>query len=132
MRHLDLFSGFGGFRLAVEAVWPESELHAFVEIDPFCQKWLKANWPGCRIISDAKDLLLCEKEGEMEFAQNVELQRKHQADHTVNHATVNGCFCGETLIEKSTGQRGEKTQRKKEQKCLNITEENAFVVEKQQ
>lgn len=55
MKHLDTYSGFGGFRLAVETVWPDSKLHAFVEIDPFCQRWLRANWPGCRIISDAKD-----------------------------------------------------------------------------
>lgn len=53
MRHLDLFSGFGGFRLAVEAVWPESELVSFVEIDPKAQAWLRANWPGARIHDDA-------------------------------------------------------------------------------
>ena len=54
MRHLDLFSGIGGFRLAVESVWPQCELHAFVEIDTFCQGWLKANWPGCKIYGDIR------------------------------------------------------------------------------
>jgi len=55
MKHLDLFSGGGFFHLAVKSVWPDAELVAFVENDPFCQKWLKANFPGCRIISDIRD-----------------------------------------------------------------------------
>jgi DNA (cytosine-5)-methyltransferase 1 len=57
MRHLDLFSGIGGFALAASWVWgSEHEIVSFVEIDPFCQKVLKKHWPETRIISDVKDI----------------------------------------------------------------------------
>lgn len=55
MRHLDLFSGIGGFALAASWVWgDEYETHAFIEFDNFCQEWLKANFPGVPIHEDAK------------------------------------------------------------------------------
>lgn len=53
MRHLDLFSGIGGFALAVEAVWPEAE-HVFCETDPFCQAVLKKHWPQSKIYGDIR------------------------------------------------------------------------------
>jgi DNA (cytosine-5)-methyltransferase 1 len=47
MRHLDLFSGIGGFALAARRVWGEQhEIVAFCEIDPFCQKVLQKNFPN--------------------------------------------------------------------------------------
>ena len=50
MKHLDLFSGIGGFSLAANWVWgAEHHIHAFVEIDPFCQKVLKKHWPNVAI-----------------------------------------------------------------------------------
>jgi len=55
MRILDLFSGFGGFALAAGWTWPDHEIAAFVEIEPFAQRWLRANWPGVPIISDIRD-----------------------------------------------------------------------------
>lgn len=55
MRHLDLFSGIGGFALAVEAVWPDVE-HVFCEIDPFCQAVLKKHWPTSKIYGDIRSL----------------------------------------------------------------------------
>lgn len=55
MRHLDLFSGIGGFSLAADWVWGEEhEIVAFVEIDPFCQKVLKKHWPEARIHGDIR------------------------------------------------------------------------------
>lgn len=55
MKHLDLFSGIGGFALAASWVWgDEHEIHSFVEIDRFCQRWLKANFLGAPIHDDAK------------------------------------------------------------------------------
>lgn len=48
MRHLDLFSGIGGFALAADRVWPGIE-HTFVEIDPFCQAVLRKHWPKASI-----------------------------------------------------------------------------------
>lgn len=55
MKHLDLFSGIGGFALAVESVWPEAE-HVFCEIDPFCQQVLKKHFPNSPIHGDIKEL----------------------------------------------------------------------------
>lgn len=54
MKHLDLFSGIGGFALA--ARWAGIETVAFCEIDQFCQKVLKKNWPDVFIFDDVKTL----------------------------------------------------------------------------
>jgi DNA (cytosine-5)-methyltransferase 1 len=50
MKHLDLFSGIGGFALA--ARWMGWETVQFVEIDEFCQKVLKKNFPNVPIFGD--------------------------------------------------------------------------------
>lgn len=55
MKHIDLFSGIGGFALAVDWAFPEAE-HIFCEIDPFCQKVLKKHWPQSKIYNDVKTL----------------------------------------------------------------------------
>jgi len=56
MRHLDLFSGIGGFAYAAQQVWgDEHKIVAFCEIDKFCQKVLKKHWPDTEIIEDIKD-----------------------------------------------------------------------------
>jgi DNA (cytosine-5)-methyltransferase 1 len=55
MKHLDLFSGIGGFALAVEEVWPEVE-HVFCDIEPFSQAILKKHWPNSQIYGDIKKL----------------------------------------------------------------------------
>lgn len=55
VRHIDLFSGIGGFSLAVEAVWPNSE-HIFCEIDPYCQALLKKRFEGSVIYGDIRTL----------------------------------------------------------------------------
>ena len=52
MRHLDLFSGIGGFALAARNVgW---DTVGFCEIDPWCQKVLAKNFPGVPIHDDIK------------------------------------------------------------------------------
>ena len=57
MRHLDLFSGIGGFALAASWIWgDEHELVAFCEIDKFCQKVLNKHWPNVPIIEDIRDV----------------------------------------------------------------------------
>lgn len=55
MKHLDLFSGIGGFALAVDAVWPDAE-HFFCENDPFCQVVLHKHWPKSKIYEDIRTL----------------------------------------------------------------------------
>lgn len=52
MRHLDLFSGIGGFALAAQ--WMGWETVQFVEKDPFCQKVLEKNFKGVPIHGDIK------------------------------------------------------------------------------
>ena len=53
MKHLDLFSGIGGFALAARNVgWETTQ---FVEIDPYCQRVLAKNFPNVPIHSDIKD-----------------------------------------------------------------------------
>ena len=53
MRHLDLFSGIGGFAIAARNVgW---ETVGFCEIDPYCQKVLRKHWPDVPIHGDIKD-----------------------------------------------------------------------------
>ncbi len=54
MKHLDLFSGIGGFALASK--WAGIETIAFCEINSFCQKVLAKNFPGVTIHSDIKKI----------------------------------------------------------------------------
>ena len=56
MKHLDLFSGIGGFALAADRVFGEVE-HTFCEIDPFCQEVLKKHWPKSKIYEDIRTLI---------------------------------------------------------------------------
>lgn len=61
MRHLDLFSGIGGFALA--ARWAGIETVAFCEIEEFPRKVLNKNFPGVKIHHDIRDLDGKEYEG---------------------------------------------------------------------
>lgn len=54
MKHLDLFSGIGGFALACE--WVGIETIGFVEIDKYCQKVLRKHWPNVPIVGDIRDV----------------------------------------------------------------------------
>ena len=54
MKHLDLFSGIGGFALA--ARWAGIETVGFCEIEDFPRKVLAKNFPGVKIHEDIKDL----------------------------------------------------------------------------
>jgi DNA (cytosine-5)-methyltransferase 1 len=55
VKHLDLFSGIGGFAIAVDEVWPNSE-HIFVDNDKFCQAVLKKHWPKSKIYGDIRTI----------------------------------------------------------------------------
>jgi len=55
IKHLDLFSGIGGFALAADWTFENVE-HIFCEIEPFCQKILKKHWPNSNIVGDIKRL----------------------------------------------------------------------------
>jgi C-5 cytosine-specific DNA methylase len=73
VRVLDLFSGIGGFSLA--ARWAGMETVAFCEIDPFCQKVLKKNFPGVKIYDDIRTLTKekLEKDGVIDDSRTVGL-----------------------------------------------------------
>lgn len=65
MKHLDLFSGIGGFALAALPVWgSEYENVGFCEIDRYCQELLKIRFPGAKIYDDIKTL---EHKGEVDI-----------------------------------------------------------------
>lgn len=55
MRHLDLFSGIGGFALAAEEIWPDSE-HIFCDNDRYCRELLKLRFPNSKIYGDIKEI----------------------------------------------------------------------------
>jgi DNA (cytosine-5)-methyltransferase 1 len=73
VRVLDLFSGIGGFSLA--ARWAGMETAAFCEIDSFCQKVLKKNFPGVKIYDDIRTLTKeqLEKDGVIDDSRTVGL-----------------------------------------------------------
>ena len=54
MKHLDLFSGIGGFALAAQ--WSGIETVAFCEKDDFCRSVLRKHWPGKPVYRDIKEL----------------------------------------------------------------------------
>ncbi len=57
MRHIDLFSGIGGFALALDNVYGKENIqHTFCEIDPFCQAVLRKHWPGAYIHTDVRTI----------------------------------------------------------------------------
>src|SRR4051812_2488127 len=55
LRHLDLFSGIGGFALAARMVGGY-ETVAFCEIEPYCQSVLRKHWPDVPIYDDVRSL----------------------------------------------------------------------------
>ena len=53
LRHLDLFSGIGGFALGLQRTGGFQTI-GFCEIDPFCQKVLRKHWPDVPIYEGCK------------------------------------------------------------------------------
>lgn len=76
MRHLDLFSGIGGFALA--ARWVGWETVGFCEIDPYCQKVLRKHWPDVPIHEDVKCLSLPEGSLARTFQLRINRQRAYR------------------------------------------------------
>lgn len=59
MKHLDLFSGIGGFAYAAQTVWGnEYENVGFCDNNKFCQQVLKKHWPNATIYGDIRNLKL--------------------------------------------------------------------------
>lgn len=76
MKHIDLFSGIGGFALAADRVWPGIE-HTFVEYDTFCQAILKKHYPNSTIHGDIRQFIAdTEREGWERELRNTEGQHR--------------------------------------------------------
>ena len=54
IKHLDLFSGIGGFALA--ANWAGFQTVGFCEIESYCRQVLKKHWPEVPIHNDVREL----------------------------------------------------------------------------
>lgn len=68
VRHVDLFSGIGGFSLAGRMIWGESHnVEAFVEKDSFCQSILSKHWPTVPIYEDIKEYSGRDLRGEIDI-----------------------------------------------------------------
>lgn len=55
IKHLDLFSGIGGFAYAIDQVWDDVE-HVFCDIEPFCREILNKHWRGAKTYHDIRDI----------------------------------------------------------------------------
>lgn len=55
IRHLDLFSGIGGFAYAADQVWGDVE-HIFCDNDKFCQQVLNKHWKGSKVYDDIRNI----------------------------------------------------------------------------
>jgi DNA (cytosine-5)-methyltransferase 1 len=55
MKHIDLFSGIGGFAYAIDTVWENVE-HIFCDNEPFSQQVLRKHWPNAPIFGDIRTL----------------------------------------------------------------------------
>lgn len=53
---LSLFSGIGGFETAARYVWPDIEIVAMCEREPFCRQVLEKHFPGVPIVEDVNDV----------------------------------------------------------------------------
>ena len=130
MRHLDLFSGIGGFSLAASWIWgSQHELVSFCERDEFCQRVLKKHWPDVPCISDIHDVtreIIWEN-----YVLNANRLKLQKIDHTASHATQNECLHGEY----KTGRNIDKHQGNgvvvKNKRLSRIMAESAPVAEKQ-
>ncbi len=136
MKHLDLFSGIGGFAIAVETVWPEAE-HIFCDNDKFCQQVLLKNFPNSVIIGDIKELTkkTLWKEYARVVAAKQDLQNQTKKENgkedIAKNAKVNITKNGDKKTENTTIKKSKNGFKEDANKLLTITEENVSVAENQ-
>ena len=76
MKHIDLFSGIGGFALAADGVFGDVE-HIFYDNDLFCQEVLKKHWPNSKIYGDIRSFATdTEREGRERELRDTEGQHR--------------------------------------------------------
>lgn len=56
-RHLDLFSGIGGFAYAAQQVWDKAHhIVGFSEVDKYCVRLLQKHWPHAAQLGDIRNI----------------------------------------------------------------------------
>lgn len=77
MKHLDLFSGIGGFALASEMAYGQTVEHIFCDIEPFAQAVLAKHWPDSPIYGDIRQLTAnAERERQLQPKRSEQEQRE--------------------------------------------------------
>jgi DNA (cytosine-5)-methyltransferase 1 len=84
MKHLDLFSGIGGFALAAETIWPGIE-HIFCDNDSFSQAILKKHWPNAPIYGDIRTLTNTQSERTRRESSSIRRADGRQDDELVSN-----------------------------------------------
>jgi DNA (cytosine-5)-methyltransferase 1 len=118
VRHLDLFSGIGGFALAVDEVWPGSE-HIFCEIDTYCQILLKKRFKGARIYGDIRSLSRERLIADTDSRGQTEQELKTAGDKRCDRASTNA-ESGQSG-QSQAGNKGENTRRGSEERIDILT-----------
>jgi len=96
MNHLDLFSGIGGFALAVDRVWPGST-HIFCDNDLFCQEVLRKHWPDSKIYGDIRIITDTNWNRLQESGAEQQTGGNRQFPETSANTASNGLWQGETV-----------------------------------
>jgi DNA (cytosine-5)-methyltransferase 1 len=79
MTHLDLFSGIGGFALAVDRVWSGVE-HIFCDNDLFCQEVLRKHWSNSFIYGDIRTITDTTSDRRTREGATTSIQEGHQEE----------------------------------------------------
>ena len=107
MKHLDLFSGIGGFALA--ARWVGWETVGFCEIDPWCRKILEKHWPGVKQYEDICDVT----------------EERLRADGIIGAGAGEGEVVGDTDSERGNGRT---TQQWKDGRDVSTRANNGIII----
>ncbi len=128
MKHIDLFSGIGGFSLACE--WAGIETILFCECDKFCQKVLNKHWPDVPCIEDVNNvqeiLKVCQ-----EYARGANNQRLPKDNLIASHVKQFKQESGEIRNERITERYKESGAIARKRKSSNTTGASVCVVENQ-
>jgi DNA (cytosine-5)-methyltransferase 1 len=144
MRHIDLFSGIGGFALAVDEVFGKSE-HIFCEIDDYCRALLTKRFPDGIMFGDIRTLTkeeLCKRcaqnvDRSKSFtvsspnAVNVQTQYQKSGIRTTRTGLKNDIKSGEKKTENIVDKEPRNISKDTVEKCLTHTEESVSVAGKQ-
>ena len=147
MRHIDLFSGIGGFALAAREVWGDDiETVLFCDNNAFCREVLKKNFGKDIIVFD--DIRTLTKESLCErYAQNVEnsktsmqaprpnveIAKDKPCESTtkiIDRKSGNVIKSGDQNIRNTVNKNTANTSKDTGKPCLKPTVENVLVAEK--